>query len=554
MSLKEEGNKLFAQQDFVSASVKYTEALAVDPENPILFSNRAACLLQMGQYMDAKADCIKATTLDPLYARAWARMGSCTDALGEWEQSTLAWQNALNVLPKDNLSPLQAKQKLQYTESFKAAEEKFAKVKLGEPPSHAIQATMEMVDLMPAKVAERMLPDLMAQNNPNSIAWVLQAAYKDYKTGLDTMKAIKVIKTGNLRRLEGTTGAIQDMTNGILRDMRVFYMDHGWQEAFERQWNLEAAQKRLWLTAGPELIMEEALVRQRNEGWGSVRPALSSTIRSCHTGIPEPFANSRVRHWIMRGFLNFRVKQSPTSSVEYLGRSLEVLNWGRQVWKAVPTSDRGAIFDPTFVRGVHSLYVTALMEASRSAASTDIGNMRALEDLYDAAQDLAREAQANPFNPINYPQVDTGFQHSFFGLPLANALAAKGFYHIQLATKAKKERNFAQSKEHQLSSADFYLQAADSLPPDDEDHPWFLKCALTYMGPYEPPLRTSLALMQRIRESLPKMRRIWQAHPAMGKRERNPAYKKIAQEEITLRKLLAEGKLKMDKKVALQGC
>ncbi|KAJ7592876.1 hypothetical protein C8J56DRAFT_1045329 [Mycena floridula] len=534
MSLKEEGNKLFAQQDFVSASVKYTEALALDPENPILFSNRAACLLQMRQYLDAKADCVKATTLDPLYARAWARMGSCTDALGEWEQSTLAWQNALNVLPKDNLSPLQAKQKLQYTESLKAAEEKFTEMKLGRLSDDAVQSTAETSDLMPWKIAERMLPELRAQNNPNSIAWVLEAAYRGYRKGVETMKSIKVTEIGHIQHIQGPTAAIQDLTNGILRDMRVFYIDnHGWIEASELQWKLEVLQNRIWLTAGPQLVMEEALDRQRNEGWGSVRPALSSTIRN----------------WIMRGFIDFRINENYGSAVEYLGRSMEILNWGRTVWKDVPASDRGVIFDSTFIRGVHSLYVTALM----AAAVADVDNIGALEDLYDAAQDLAREAKANPFNIRLYPTADVGFQHSFFSLPLSKALAAQGLYHVKLAEKAMKEHNSAQSKEHQLSSANFYRQAADYLPPDDEDYPWFLKCALAYMGPFEPPLRFSLALMQRIRESLPKMRRIWQAHPAMGKRERNPAYEKIVGEEIQLRKLLAEGKLTLDQNVAVQG-
>ena len=48
--LKEEGNTLFAQKDYVMASVKYTEAIAADGTNAVLYANRAACRLAMRQW------------------------------------------------------------------------------------------------------------------------------------------------------------------------------------------------------------------------------------------------------------------------------------------------------------------------------------------------------------------------------------------------------------------------------------------------------------------------------------------------------------------------
>ena len=38
---------LFAQKDYVMASVKYTEAIAADGTNAVLYANRAACRLAM---------------------------------------------------------------------------------------------------------------------------------------------------------------------------------------------------------------------------------------------------------------------------------------------------------------------------------------------------------------------------------------------------------------------------------------------------------------------------------------------------------------------------
>ena len=45
--LKDEGNKFFSQQDYVQAFIKYSDAIAKDSTNAVLFANRAACSLAM---------------------------------------------------------------------------------------------------------------------------------------------------------------------------------------------------------------------------------------------------------------------------------------------------------------------------------------------------------------------------------------------------------------------------------------------------------------------------------------------------------------------------
>jgi len=47
--LKDEGNALFGKQDYVGASQKYSEAIALDDKNAVLYSNRAACFQHMGR-------------------------------------------------------------------------------------------------------------------------------------------------------------------------------------------------------------------------------------------------------------------------------------------------------------------------------------------------------------------------------------------------------------------------------------------------------------------------------------------------------------------------
>ena len=41
--LKVDGNKLFSQQDFNGAYAKYSDAIAEDGANAVLYANRAAC-------------------------------------------------------------------------------------------------------------------------------------------------------------------------------------------------------------------------------------------------------------------------------------------------------------------------------------------------------------------------------------------------------------------------------------------------------------------------------------------------------------------------------
>jgi len=52
--LKEEGNKFFVQQEHSAAYAKYTEAIAEDATNAVLYANRAACSLAMKRQASEK--------------------------------------------------------------------------------------------------------------------------------------------------------------------------------------------------------------------------------------------------------------------------------------------------------------------------------------------------------------------------------------------------------------------------------------------------------------------------------------------------------------------
>ena len=68
-SLKTEGNQLLTDGKFGLAADKYTEALTLNPESAILYSNRAMAYMKMESYGLAIADAEEAIHLDRTYVK-----------------------------------------------------------------------------------------------------------------------------------------------------------------------------------------------------------------------------------------------------------------------------------------------------------------------------------------------------------------------------------------------------------------------------------------------------------------------------------------------------
>lgn len=93
----------------------------------------------------------------------------CVQALGEWRQSSYVYQRALDALPKENLSPVEEKQKVQYDAGLAAAEKAHqALLSRSTLPSHsyATKAPNHSVikgprSQQPWECAEELIPSLM---------------------------------------------------------------------------------------------------------------------------------------------------------------------------------------------------------------------------------------------------------------------------------------------------------------------------------------------------------------------------------------------------------
>ncbi|KAA8584277.1 hypothetical protein FQN60_008062 [Etheostoma spectabile] len=74
-------NQACQQGEYALAVRLYSEALAADPQNCILYSNRSAAYLRLGQYSTALDDAIKARVINPKWPKV---RGSQSVKLSKW--------------------------------------------------------------------------------------------------------------------------------------------------------------------------------------------------------------------------------------------------------------------------------------------------------------------------------------------------------------------------------------------------------------------------------------------------------------------------------------
>lgn len=96
---KKLGNQALQRQDFVDAISKYTEAIRLEPNNHILYSNRSAAYCSSGQYTNAESDGRKCVSLKPDFTKGYGRIGSALVGLGKIDEAMQAYRDGLEVDP-----------------------------------------------------------------------------------------------------------------------------------------------------------------------------------------------------------------------------------------------------------------------------------------------------------------------------------------------------------------------------------------------------------------------------------------------------------------------
>lgn len=96
-ALKSKGNAAMAKKDYSTAIDFYTQALKLNPNNPIYLSNRAAAYSSSGNYEGAIIDAQIAVDTDPKYTKAWSRLGLARFAKGDARGSMEAYKAGIDA-------------------------------------------------------------------------------------------------------------------------------------------------------------------------------------------------------------------------------------------------------------------------------------------------------------------------------------------------------------------------------------------------------------------------------------------------------------------------
>ncbi|KAF4612295.1 hypothetical protein D9613_004070 [Agrocybe pediades] len=494
--LKTEGNAFHVTGKYREAYKKYSEAIKEDPTNAVYYANRAASSLAMKEFMDASSDSQKATELDPTYAKAWGRLASARFALGMWTMSEEAYRSALKCLPTETETITEADKKLraQFLEGLqKSKNAKASNVAF----KNAITVKQAQGSTLPWQKAAAHREEF-AKAGKYSSAFVILHAYEEFHQGVTSMKSLAKKPVNGQLGYFGRNDALVGLTNGIMRDSRVFHIDSSdWVDKYNDQVMFESTHSNAWTTGGPQTIKQDAVTRLKNQGWDKVRPAISTTIRA----------------WIMRGFMAQKAQQQHLVALEYYSQALEVLEWGHRKWEDVPTSDRGVVFESTFIRGVKHLRLAALFECLSSKTK---GCKYNKEDIATWSRDMIAEIDADP--PPFIVTADPGFLPSFWLYPKAEALGTLGWYYMQLGLGSNvKEDAFVNFS----LSADYYLQAAATYPDDDENALIFLAVVFEAYVFQGKPLKDVFAITAQIDRALPNVLKIWENSPNMDPKRSN---------------------------------
>ncbi|KAL3432508.1 hypothetical protein BDV09DRAFT_174082 [Aspergillus tetrazonus] len=98
-ALKAEGNKAFAAKDYPTAIEKFTQAIELDSNNHVLYSNRSAVYAAQQEYEKALADAEKAVEIKPDWSKGHQRKGAAYRGIGDLLAAHDAYEEALKLEP-----------------------------------------------------------------------------------------------------------------------------------------------------------------------------------------------------------------------------------------------------------------------------------------------------------------------------------------------------------------------------------------------------------------------------------------------------------------------
>lgn len=98
---KEIGNDFFKKGEYSSAIKHYSEAISRNPDDPKLYSNRAACYTKLAAFDLGLKDCDTCVKLDDKFIKGWIRKGKILQGMQQSSKALVAYQKAMEMDPSN---------------------------------------------------------------------------------------------------------------------------------------------------------------------------------------------------------------------------------------------------------------------------------------------------------------------------------------------------------------------------------------------------------------------------------------------------------------------
>ncbi|XP_034949573.1 stress-induced-phosphoprotein 1 [Chelonus insularis] len=99
--LKDKGNAALQAEKYDDAIKFYTEAIAIDGNNHVLYSNRSAAYAKAQKFEQALEDAEKTVSLKSDWAKGYSRKGSALAYLGRYDEAIEAYEKGLQLDPNN---------------------------------------------------------------------------------------------------------------------------------------------------------------------------------------------------------------------------------------------------------------------------------------------------------------------------------------------------------------------------------------------------------------------------------------------------------------------
>ena len=100
-SAKKAGNEAFATKNYQEAIKHYNEAIRLDPDNAVFYSNRSACFASMQEWQKALEDALLCVSKDGNFIKGYFRLAIAQAELGLFDDAETTCRAALSKEPEN---------------------------------------------------------------------------------------------------------------------------------------------------------------------------------------------------------------------------------------------------------------------------------------------------------------------------------------------------------------------------------------------------------------------------------------------------------------------